>query len=256
MKNYISYGAKGSQGKSTTAFTVIDRTPVSNIFEVESNDQFRLAQLLRANGSNLRPTQISAPSAETLRGNSAAARDVYVPVFEAFDEGHVLVDLGAGYERPYFEAAVAFEHGEMSNGGTGYHFLLSTLAHERLSHAYIKKLIAQPKLIYPKADITAVIYETTAENGALLEADRATFDGIAYFKVEPCISKLAPDLWLNGRLNPLQIVEGDIDTGKIAKALGMSPLIARAEFKLLREWMRSTTAKFDQALNPPKSIAA
>ncbi|MCA3083071.1 MAG: hypothetical protein ING69_10505 [Rhodocyclaceae bacterium] len=256
MKNYVSFGAKGSQGKSTTAFTVIDRTAVSNIFEVESNDQYRLAQLLRANKSNLTTVQISAPSAEALRSDSSKARDVYAPVFEAFDAGHVLVDLGAGYERAFFEAAVAFEHGEISGGGVDYHFLLSTLAHERLSHAYIKKLIAQTKLVYPAAEITAVIYETAAENGIMIDSDRATFDGVQYFKVEPCISKLAPDLWFNGALNPSQIAEAEIDTRAIAQKLGMSPLIARAEFKLLREWMRATTAKFDQALHLPKSIAA
>lgn len=261
-RNHIVFGAKGSQLKTATSWLLFDRLQHDKIFEVESANQYRFSQLLAANGSARKTTRIEMPSAETLRADPAAARDVYAPVFEAFDAGRNLVDLGATYERLFFEAADAFDHPALCNNGEDLHFVLSSLAHERLSHAYCQKLIAQVGAMYPAAAVTAVIWETATEGGRFVDSDKVVFERANNLVVVgPCVSKVAPAVYFSGRLTPREIVTDQVNLDGVVDVLSsnsgkpVSKMVARAELALLTKWMGGVVGRFDEAFGSMKAAA-
>lgn len=261
-RNHIVFGAKGSQLKTATSWLLFDRLQHDKIFEVESANQYRFSQLLSANGSPRKTTRIEMPSAETLRADPAAARDVYAPVFEAFDEGRNLVDLGATYERLFFEAADAFDHPALCNNGADLHFVLSSLAHERLSHAYCQKLIQQVGAMYPSATVTAVVWESATEGGRFSDGDKATFEKAdSLIVVEPCISKVAPTIYFSGHLTPREILNDRVNLDGVVEVLSansgkpVSKMVARAELAMLTKWMGGVVGRFDEAFGSMKAAA-
>jgi hypothetical protein len=261
-KNHIVFGAKGSQLKTATSWLLFDRLQHDKIFEVESANQYRFSQLLLANGSTRKTSRIEMPSAEALRADPSAARDVYAPVFEAFDQGRNLVDLGATYERPFFEAADAFDHPSLCDNGADIHFVLSSLAHERLSHDYCKKLIKQVGVMYPAAMVTAVVWETATEGGRFLDGDKPNFEKADnLILIEPCISKVAPSVYFSGRLTPREIVTDQVNLHGVVEVLTassgkpVSKMVARAELALLTKWMGGVVGRFDEVFGAMKAAA-
>jgi hypothetical protein len=261
-RNHIVFGAKGSQLKTATSWLLFDRLQHDKVFEVESANQYRFSQLLSANGSTRKTTRIEMPSAEALRADPAAARDVYAPVFEAFDEGRNLVDLGATYERMFFEAADAFDHPSLCDNGIDLHFVLSSFAHERLSHNYCQKLITQVGVMYPSAAVTAIVWETAASGGRFIDGDKPTFERADnLIVIEPCISKVAPSVYFSGRLTPREIVNDRVNLDGVVEVLSatsgkpVSKMVARAELALLTKWMSGVVGRFDEAFGTMKAAA-
>jgi hypothetical protein len=261
-QNHIITGAKGSQGKTATAWLLYDIFRHRQVFEIEGQNQYRLSQMLSANGNALKTVQIAAPAADELRTDPAAARDVYAPAFEALLEEGVLVDLGAGYECPFFEAAEAFDHPSLCADGADLHFVLSALAGERLSHAYTAKLIKQSRTMYPKAAVTAVVWEASSAGGRFVDGDEKAFnEADTTLIAEPCISKVAPLVYYNGALTPTEIVQDKADLDTLTKLMSetagkpISRMVVRAEMNRLRNWTSGVLAQFNEAFANKKAAA-
>ncbi|MCA3264984.1 MAG: hypothetical protein ING19_02850 [Azospirillum sp.] len=261
-QNHIVFGAKGSQLKTATSWLLFDRFAHEKIWEVESANQYRFSQLLAANASPRKTTRVEMPSADALRADPAAARDVYAPVLESLETGSNLVDLGATYERLFFEAADAFDHPAICDNGKNLHFVLSALAHERLSHDYCSKLLKQVRVMYPAAGLTAVVWETASEGGRVTDADKAAFSLADTLVIAPpCISKAAPAVYFSGVVSPSQILADQVNLDGVVEVLSrtsgksVSKMVARAELALLTKWIAGVVQQFDEAFGDVKAAA-
>lgn len=250
--SYVVLGGKGGQRKTTTAdylMTALGAAGgVRKIFEVEAIGQQRLSALLAARKAKTEVVQITPPAAEAVLDDPTAQFTVLEPLFAGLIDGGVLADLGAGLEKPFFQAAIEFGHAEEVGGGAGIHFVLSALATERLSFPYLANIISQIRETYPAAQITVVVHELVGPSGKLSEDDKKHFDGARFFVVPAILpSEMLSQLLLSGRMTLAQLRARDTDHVALAKRFGIPPLNAKMALGRLQNWADDTLKLFEAA---------
>jgi hypothetical protein len=249
--SYVVLGGKGGQRKTTTAdylMTALGAGGVRKIFEVEAVGQQRLSALLSARKAKTEVVQITPPAAEAVLDDPTAQFTVLEPLFSGLIDGGVLADLGAGLEKPFFQAAIEFGHAEEVGGGANIHFVLSALATERLSFPYLGNIISQIRESYPAAQITVVVHELVGPSGKLSEDDKKHFDGARFFVVPAILpSEMLSQLLLSGRMTLAQLRARDTDHVALAKRFGVPPLNAKMALGRLQNWADDTLKLFEAA---------
>jgi hypothetical protein len=258
--SYIVLGGKGGQRKTTTAdylLAAVGQNAIGKIFEVEAIGQQRFSALLAARKSPIEVVQITPPAAETVLDDPTAQFTVLEPLFAAAIEGGILADLGAGLEKPFFQAALEFGHAEECDGGANMQFVISALATERLSFPYVANIIAQIRDIYSQATITVVVHEVVGPAGKVTDEDKKFF-ACARFFIVPAIlpSDMLSQLLLSGRMTLPQLRARNTDHVALAKMFGVPPLNAKMSLGRLQNWADDVLALFETAFSADKREAA
>jgi hypothetical protein len=249
--SFIVLGGKGGQRKTTSAdyiLTALGEGIIRRVFEIEAVGQQRLSALLAARKSPISVTQITPPSAEAVLDDPNVQFTALEPLFTAMIGGGILADLGAGLEKPFFQAALEFGHAEECNDGGNIHFVISALATERLSFPYVAAIIAQIRDIYANALITTVIHEASGPGGTITEPDKKFFAN-SRFIIVPAIrptAMLAP-LLLSGRMTLAQLRTRNTDHVKLAEHFGVPELNVKMGLGRLETWADDTLKLFETA---------